>query len=157
MKTGEMKLHMEMINKGEGSLPYGLGWHPYFKVGNLDKAAVKMPVEDTFLVDDRMIPEKRQNSDLDETFEVAGRSFDEAFTLKQGSCSLETERYRLDMVFDARAEAYLQIYTPPHRNSIAIEPMTCLADAFNNGIGLQILEPGASDEWNVSMRWQIKQ
>jgi aldose 1-epimerase len=31
---------------------------------------------------------------------------------------------------------YLQIYTPEDRNSIAIEPMTCAPDAFNNGLGL---------------------
>ena len=35
---------------------------------------------------------------------------------------------------------YLQLYIPPDRSSIAIEPMTCSVDAFNNGDGLIILE-----------------
>ena len=30
---------------------------------------------------------------------------------------------------------YLQIFTPPHRKSIAIEPQTCCIDAFNNKYG----------------------
>jgi len=36
---------------------------------------------------------------------------------------------------------YLQIYIPPSRKSIAIEPMTCKADAFNSGDGLIVLSP----------------
>ena len=36
---------------------------------------------------------------------------------------------------------YLQVFIPPLRNSIAIEPMTCNTDAFNNKEGLIILEP----------------
>jgi aldose 1-epimerase len=36
---------------------------------------------------------------------------------------------------------YLQVYTPPARHSVAIEPMTCNINAFNNHEGLIILEP----------------
>jgi aldose 1-epimerase len=39
---------------------------------------------------------------------------------------------------------YLQLYTPPHRESIAIENLSAAPDAFNNGMGLINLEPGAS-------------
>jgi aldose 1-epimerase len=36
------------------------------------------------------------------------------------------------------------IFTPPdeNRDCIAIEPMSCNTNAFNNGDGLTILEPG---------------
>ena len=40
------------------------------------------------------------------------------------------------------AYRYLQVYTPPGRESIAIEPMTCAPNAFNNGMGLIRLDPG---------------
>jgi aldose 1-epimerase len=36
---------------------------------------------------------------------------------------------------------YLQIYIPPDRNSIALEPMTCPADAFNSKENLLTLHP----------------
>ena len=36
---------------------------------------------------------------------------------------------------------YLQVFIPPKRTSIAIEPMTCSTDAFNNKEGLIILKP----------------
>jgi len=37
---------------------------------------------------------------------------------------------------------YLQVFIPPDRMSIAIEPMTCNANAFNNKDGLITLSPG---------------
>jgi aldose 1-epimerase len=37
---------------------------------------------------------------------------------------------------------YLQFYTPSHRNSIAIENISGAPNAFNNGMGFQILIPG---------------
>ncbi|PLW97237.1 MAG: aldose epimerase, partial [Marinilabiliales bacterium] len=37
---------------------------------------------------------------------------------------------------------YVQIYIPPDRTTVAIEPMTSIADAFNHGEGLIILKPG---------------
>jgi Galactose mutarotase and related enzymes len=37
---------------------------------------------------------------------------------------------------------YLQVYTPPHRQSIAIENLSAAPDVFNNRMGLIELEPG---------------
>ncbi len=39
---------------------------------------------------------------------------------------------------------YLQVFIPPSKKSIAVEPMTCAADAFNNKMGLIILNPKKS-------------
>ena len=47
---------------------------------------------------------------------------------------------------------YLQLYIPPDRNSIAIEPTTCNVDSYNNKAGLQILNP---NEW-YSAKYGVK-
>jgi aldose 1-epimerase len=39
---------------------------------------------------------------------------------------------------------YLQIYTPPHRKSIAIENLSSAPDSFNNELGFKTLMPGES-------------
>jgi aldose 1-epimerase len=39
---------------------------------------------------------------------------------------------------------YLVCYTPPRRDSVAIEPLTANVDAFNNGEGLATLDPGGT-------------
>ena len=45
---------------------------------------------------------------------------------------------------------YLQIYTPPHRKSIAIENLTSAPDSFNNGIGLLVIEPNHTLEFSTT-------
>jgi aldose 1-epimerase len=53
--------------------------------------------------------------------------------------SLE-ERFRFVHVYTADA-----VDDPARaRAGIAIEPITCAPDAFNSGIGLDVLEPGAA-------------
>jgi len=37
---------------------------------------------------------------------------------------------------------YLQVFTHPQRHGIALEPMSCAPDAFNNKLGLRILPAG---------------
>ena len=42
----------------------------------------------------------------------------------------------------ARSYPYLQLYTPPHRQSIAFENLSAAPDAFNNAMGLISLLEG---------------
>ncbi len=39
---------------------------------------------------------------------------------------------------------YVQVFTHPRRHCLAIEPMTCAPNAFQNGMGLVVLQPGQS-------------
>ena len=49
---------------------------------------------------------------------------------------------------------YVQLFTPPSRKSLAIEPMTCNIDAFNNKEGLWYLEIGEKRtmEFGIDMK-----
>ena len=59
---------------------------------------------------------------------------------------LEGTAGTLDIWQNAGPEQYntIQIYTPPTRDSIAIEPMTCVPDALNHHQGLIVIPPGES-------------
>ena len=46
----------------------------------------------------------------------------------------------------------LQVYTPPHRRSIAIENLSAAPDAFNNDIGLIHLQAGESYDFRTMIR-----
>ena len=69
------------------------------------------------------------NQSLNHCFEFDCKTTNQlAFTRSDSSAAI---RYQQDESYP-----FVQLYTPTSEQSIAIEPMTCPADAFNNQIGL---------------------
>jgi aldose 1-epimerase len=150
-------------NTGQHAAPFGAGFHPYLDLADhdLDSAELLIPAETRLVTDQRQLPVARRA--------VAGTSFDfrtirpigsdrldDGFADLTGSVALlRTERRAIELHWDA-AFGYLQVYTPPFitpgRNAVAVEPMSCPADAYNSGDGLVRLEPGQS--WTG--RWGIR-
>jgi aldose 1-epimerase len=134
-------------------IPVGDGWHPYFKTkGKIDKLQIRIPskfrVQDAGLIPTgKLIPEEYPNA-----VTIGNKQYDTGFALEKKEGRASTEIYdpelNLKMVIwqetGKQKYNYLQIYTPPHRNSIAVEPMSCATNAFNNKMGLIVLEPGQS-------------
>jgi aldose 1-epimerase len=60
----------------------------------------------------------------------------------QPACVLKNNVTGMQLTIQpGEAYPYLQVYTPPHRKSIAIENLSSAPDAYNNKIGLAILAP----------------
>ncbi len=154
--SGVIKLTFDLHNTGFQTFPFGMGWHPYFFSSNLDKSRIAAAFKDHFICPERMIPDEKEEASLDSSFEIGDQSFDDGFTLEEATSIFETPDYTVSMNFDSGSEPFLQIYTPEDRNSIAIEPMTCLTDALNNGIGLEALDPGQSYQWSIEMKVAVK-
>jgi aldose 1-epimerase len=57
--------------------------------------------------------------------------------------------------FPGQQYPILQVYIPPHRNSIAIENLSGAPNAFNNGLGLVQLQPGASAEFDTRIKVEV--
>jgi aldose 1-epimerase len=157
LDEGGFRSEIGMTNTGDTAMPVGEGWHPYFtfsgKDASIDHLQFKLP------------PVMRLELDVDKV--PTGRllpfnRFDQRNTIGDlqldTGLKLEAEGKVVSELYDVRTEAllgiwqeagpngynYLQVYTPPDRSAIAIEPMTCAPDAFNNGMGLIELEPGKS-------------
>ncbi len=154
--SGGFSLGFEVTNTGYQTFPFGIGWHPYFLSGNLSQSLFSMEAQDHYLCTERMIPEEKEAAELKEKFVIGDLKFDDGYSLAKPFCHFETPDYNLRLSFNTGVESYLQIYTPPHRNSMAIEPMTCITNALNNGIGLKELEPGQEYKWSVDMNVVIK-
>jgi aldose 1-epimerase len=140
-------------NVDDKNIPVGDGWHPYFKTGTkVDDCILTLPVECSYEVDSRMIPTGKT---IDETIfkkptRISDSHFDTNYKLAPGESKTASVRLKdpiLNITIILWQEAgigkynYLQIYTPSDRKSIAIEPMTCLTNAFNNNEGLIVLKP----------------
>lgn len=76
---------------------------------------------------------------------------DDGFSLQKAYIKYVDSKYELTIEFENKITPYLQIYTPSHRKNIAIEPMTCATDAFNNKYGLLELDAKETFKWEIML------
>ncbi|AZI57279.1 aldose epimerase [Nakamurella antarctica] len=155
-------------NEGAAPAPFGVGAHPYLRVGAYDTADLTVVVDAASYLplNERKVPLGAQP--------VSGTEWDLRPGKSLASIDLDTAYTDLTPV-DGRQQVtlgapdgsgillwadkifgYIQVFTPrdfPVRgHAVAVEPMTCPANAFNSGNGLLWLEPGASFEasWGLA-------
>jgi aldose 1-epimerase len=157
-------------NRSAATAPYASGAHPYLVAGEgpVDGWTVEVPASLRVLSDaERLLPTG--------TEEVAGTPYDLRAPRPLGDLVLNHAFGRLERDADGRATTrlrapggtgvelwvderhdWLMLYTADDvpataRRSLAVEPMTAPADAFNSEVDLVRLEPGArfSASWGV--------
>ena len=160
-----LRVQTDAQNIGSTALPYGHGHHPYLTVGTnlINPDILRLPAKSYFLTNDRLIP-------IPPAVSVAGTPFD--FRTPHTIDDVRMDTGFTDLIFDEDGFARVKLAAPgesPHvtvfmdsnhrflqvftgdalpasaaRRSLAIEPYTCAANAFNNGLGLRVLQPGES-------------
>lgn len=158
----EVGCRVEVQNKGEAALPLGVGWHPYFNLeADVDTLLLKMPSVASLSVDERMIPtgEKDSFEDYEEMSQIYDTEFDTGFQIQdEGEVVTSIHNQGTDVTLElfqtagAQGFNYVQVFTPPGRKSVAIEPMTCPTDAFNSKEALIILGKGETWSGNFGVR-----
>ncbi|MBX9852529.1 MAG: aldose 1-epimerase [Cytophagaceae bacterium] len=140
-------------NVSDKNIPVGDGWHPYFQTGSkANDLTIKIPSECLVETDSRGIPTEKTIHDPSfiKGRQIADHHFDHCYILaeKNGISSIELYDQEKNITLIVWQETgvkkynYVQIYSPPSRKCIAIEPMSCMPDAFNNKNGLIVLKPG---------------
>jgi aldose 1-epimerase len=152
----------DVLNRCDHPIPAGFGWHPYFKLGTLKANEMQLTLTPSsqVLIDTRMIPTgqtKPLNAYMRST-SVGEAELDTCFATEteKGTyrLSLQGARQKLTLVSSAAGFPYYQVFTPPHRESIAIEPMTCNVDALNNQQGIKVIEPGGIWKDRFYLEWK---
>ena len=147
-----LSINTEIINKDEGIIPICDGWHPYFTLGGkIDDLQLEFQSKSMLEFDEQLIPTGKAlpYQEFGALKKIGEQSFDNCFVLDQTECQplcvLRDIAQKIQIeIHPGKAYPYLQIYTPDLRNSIAIENLSSAPDAFNNGMGLMTLAPGAS-------------
>ncbi|MBZ9583922.1 aldose epimerase family protein, partial [Klebsiella quasivariicola] len=131
-------------NVGTTAVPFGYAAHPYLCLGGtIDDWTVDAPFTSWLQVDDRLLPMQMREMDSIHTLNgltVGQRTFDTAYPVKgDGTVGSPAWRIRVSNgetsheLWGDAAMSWVQIYTPDDRHSLAVEPMTCGPDAFNEG------------------------
>lgn len=149
-------------NKDQVPVPFSDGWHPYFVLDNhLNDSFLFIPSKERVELDGYMIPTGRTqaNADFLKPKKIGEEHFDTCFRLQQGEMPtkiqlMDSQKETVLDIWLGSSYRYLQVYTPPSRKSIALEPMTSPPDAFNNHIDLLVLSPNELIEldWGIRLR-----
>ena len=163
-------------NVGRARVPFGCGAHPYVALGDtpLSDVVLTVPASELVLVDDERklptgtAPVGEQGRDFRSARPLGDTRLDTAFT------GLERDqhgRWKVEVgglaarpsvtVWGDQAFDWVQVFTDKGEDEgvdgvrgVAVEPLSCPADAFNTGDGLVVLEPGQSwsGEWGLAVR-----
>lgn len=157
--NGRLSIDTDIRNDGDIDMPVCDGWHPYFTLGGkVNELLFAMNTAKMVEFDDRLIP---TGNLLDykkfQQPEILGDTFlDNCFVLNEegdnnAACILKNPATGLELhIWPEPGYGYLQVYTPEHRNSIAVENLSSLPDAFNNLSGLQVLNTGEGISYKTS-------
>ncbi len=168
-----LTVSFRLFNAGAAPAPFGIGSHPYLRVGDHPAADLTIIVgaKTHAVVNDKAIPTALEP--------VAGTHLDLAAGVRVGDLKADaclTDLTSAGGLVEHRLSApdgtsvvlwadevfgWVQVYSPDNfpgpgqpdqRVAIAIEPMTCAPDALNSGHGLLWLAPGTT--WSAS--WGLR-
>jgi len=161
-------------NRGTGPCPYGAGQHPYLSpgLGRIDDAVVRVDAATRLVTDERQLPVGREPvtgtaTDLRTAAPIGARQLDDAVTdlgrddAGRAWATLTGADGTTVALWVDEHYPVLQLYTGDHsgdpgarRGGLAVEPMTCPADAFRTGDHLVTLGPGERHiaRWGLTAR-----
>jgi len=153
-------LELSVRNTGDQAAPVAFGWHPYLTFGApIDGLTLKtassryVPVDEALLPSGEILPVDGSPFDFRGGRRLGALHLDTALTappdgLVVVSCLEETT----ELMITGDAFGFLQLFTHPDRNSIAVEPVTAATNAFNlPRLGLRILKPGENAAGRVTL------
>ncbi len=156
-----LTVRLEARNVGASRAPFGAGFHPYLTAGSdlVDADVLTLPAATVLHTDGRSIPDGEADVAAAGLDFRGGRPIG-AVALDHGFGTLVPDpadgrirvtlagRDRSATLWADAAFRWLQVFTgdglgPEHaRRALAVEPMTCPANALASGTDLLVLEPG---------------
>jgi aldose 1-epimerase len=136
-------------------VPVSFGFHPYIGLPGLgrERWQLTLPAMQGIVLDDRLLPvgERTDLPAYDER--LADLDFDHgfAFVTPSPSMSIAGNGRRVSVDF-LKNFPFAQIYAPPGRDYISLEPMTAPADALRSHAHLPEVAPGA----RFAATWRLR-
>lgn len=164
-----LRVRTEATNRGPGSCPFGLGWHPYLFAfgGTVDDLHLTVPATDAYRADKRGLPTGRfavegTAADYRTGRQIGDARLDLAFTnlIRDGDGRATVELRQPDRgpgtrLWVDRHYTHLMVFSGDtlsdpsrRRRALAVEPMTCAPNMLRTGDGRVVLEcDGSIEAW----------
>jgi aldose 1-epimerase len=153
--NGQVIISSSISNTSDTKILFSTGWHPYYTLGDsIDDLILEFTPTEEIELDEFNIPTNIRKKFDSNRITLLGESLDNVYTMNNQNKRKEFKLISktLDATLNIWQESgnnkfkYLVLYTPPHRKSIAIEPLTSNINSFNNKEDLIILNPG--EKWS---------
>jgi aldose 1-epimerase len=166
-------------NLGRVPLPFGLGYHPYFRLPGVHEPDInghvlKVNMNEVWEAEESLPSGRRKavSGDLDfrDPRPIGTTQLDHVFTGAKAGATRTSGLSELAVLSHPLAMGRVRfladtnfrelvLFTPPHRQAVAIEPYTCSADAANlaaRGIdsGWSAIPVAGDWEAAVEYRWE---
>jgi aldose 1-epimerase len=144
LHNGGVNISFTVLNEGTIPAPYALGWHSYFKTDPSSTLQAVYPyyfeIDKNFLAIGDGVPSSGSKFDFSKGSSFSDLFLDHSFKvpadgitiLKNRDCTIKIEQENF---------AYTQLFIPPDKTSIAIEPISSKSNSFNS-VDVLILNPG---------------
>ena len=165
-----LRVQTDVTNLGTTTAPFGLGFHPWLSPGDgiVDDTTLQVDAARHVTVDTRLLPTGNEALvgpfDLRAVTPLRGIALDDAWVqpirdedgltwVRFGGTDGRTAAMWADESFHAWQVCTGDFVDAIKRRGVAVEPMTCIADAFRTGDDLIRLEPGESRElvWGLQL------
>jgi aldose 1-epimerase len=172
-----LRLEAHVENPDSAPLPFGLGYHPYFRIPFLaDDAAENYTLQvtargwwelqDCLPTGNRKwltyahpvgVPHRVVDLQMDDLLTGLPDAPEADSLYLRGTVRATALGVMLRVLSSAEFREVV-VFTPPHRHAVCIEPYTCITDAINlqpQGVesGLLVLPPG--EEWNGTVELAV--
>lgn len=145
-----LRLSFEVQNIGIKPFPCSLGWHPYFNMDYAEKQTLGFQYFGQAEINDTGITQKVNMHQAKSAFNWDA-VVDDCFLLNDKVVQWRLQGF--DFQLKNSGLDYLQVFSIPEKDFIAIEPLTAPSDSFNNGIGLNVLESKTSFNCFCELSW----
>lgn len=152
-----LQVETTVLNLDTLAIPLADGWHPYFQLGGIiNDYEFQVSTETMVEFDEGLIPTGKliHDKSFADAIRIGDRQMDNCFVVQpvdQRPCAVlyNPGNGAYVSIFTNSRYPYVQLYTPSHRKSIAIENLSAAPDCFNNGMGLVMLSPSRSQTFTV--------
>jgi aldose 1-epimerase len=175
--AGSLRIEAEVTNPDTVLLPFGLGYHPYFRMpfasgGKAEDCTIQVPARSYWQLADLLPTGKRQPVDAARDLNVPRRfgdlTLDDVLTDLPERAPEENGLIERAVLGDdsgavlrlsgSPAFREMVVFTPPNRQAFCVEPYTCPTDAINlqaRGVetGWQALPPGG--RWSAVVELRV--
>ncbi|WP_406438375.1 aldose 1-epimerase [Streptomyces sp. NBC_01613] len=179
ISANEIDIEIRATNLGTGPAPYAAGWHPYFSLSKpIDDLVLRIPADTVVRTDDDLIPlagesgflplDQCPEMDFRKPRRVGGAVIDACFTGLETGPDGRAETVLSDPATGAELRVwqlggFLHLFTGDtlnrnRRDSIALEPVEAITNAFNRAEFAEALriEPGRERRFRFGVSYGCK-